>query len=130
LPGTSVTFTANIINGGPRPALLWKKNGSNVYSSSSSNTYTTSALSEGDAISCEVTTSYCAPNPVQLSNIIVMSVPSYVKQINNDAEFSMQPNPAKNELIIKHSSHVATSTLHQGSLWKGMAPKSDFKYNG
>jgi hypothetical protein len=82
---------------------MWKKNGINTYYSTTTNTYTTSTLTEGDDISCDVTTSYCAPDPVQTSNTITMEIPSSVKQLTKDADFSLSPNPAKNVLLIKQS---------------------------
>jgi hypothetical protein len=99
-PGTTVTFTANVVNGGPAPTYMWQKNGVNTYYSATSNTYATAALQEGDQITCMVTTSYCAPDPQQLSNVITMRVPSAVPVLNLAAGITLAPNPAKNELTI------------------------------
>ncbi|WP_430404117.1 gliding motility-associated C-terminal domain-containing protein [Fluviicola sp.] len=69
--GNPVTFTANILNGGTSPVLDWYLNG--VSTGVSTTTYTTSTLSNGDAIMLIVTSnSACATIPTVNSNIITM----------------------------------------------------------
>ncbi|WP_301923378.1 hypothetical protein, partial [Ferruginibacter sp.] len=52
--GTSVTFTANIINGGASPAYQWRLNGLNI-SLATGSTYITSTLTNGNIISVALT---------------------------------------------------------------------------
>ena len=70
--GTSVTFSANIANGGSSPAYQWLKNGLHA---GNANTYSTASLTNGDIISCILTTSaVCASAPTANSNNDTISV--------------------------------------------------------
>ena len=74
--GTSVTFTANPTNGGT-PAYQWKRNGINV--GTNSGTYSSNSLSNGDAITCVMTSSLnCKTQSNTTSNSISMVVASKV----------------------------------------------------
>ncbi|MFH2095453.1 MAG: M14 family zinc carboxypeptidase [Bacteroidota bacterium] len=69
--GQSVTFTASPTGGGSSPSYIWKKNGATVQSGSS-NIYTTSSLANGDAITCELTSSEpCNDGPATSSPIVI-----------------------------------------------------------
>jgi large repetitive protein len=71
--GSSVTFTATPANGGTTPSYQWKRNGSNVGTNSS--TFTTSTLTNGDLITCELTSNDPCANPLTAtSNTIEMTV--------------------------------------------------------
>jgi hypothetical protein len=71
--GTSVDFSATITNGGATPIYQWKKNGNNV--GSNSNVFTTSGLSSGDIITCELTSNAaCASPATVISSGITMTV--------------------------------------------------------
>ncbi len=71
--GTSVTFTATPVNGGTTPAYQWKLNGVNVGSNLS--TYTNAALSNGDLVTCQLTSNAtCATGSPATSNTINMTV--------------------------------------------------------
>ncbi len=70
--GTSVTFTATPVNGGT-PSYQWKLNGVNV--GADSDTYTSTTLTNGDAVTVEMTSSeVCATGSPATSNSIVMNV--------------------------------------------------------
>src|SRR3989344_1653459 len=72
--GASVTFTATPVNGGS-PAYQWKVNGFTVGSNAA--TFTTSSLTNGDVVTCEMTSSLpCASPAIASSNSIVMTVNS------------------------------------------------------
>ncbi len=74
-PGASATFTATPTSGGTTPAYQWKVNGANVGTNSS--TYTTTALTNGQVITCVMTSSIsCASPTTATSNGITMVVNS------------------------------------------------------
>ncbi len=71
-PGTNVTFTATPTNGGA-PVYQWKKNGTNVGSNSA--TYADAALTNGNTITCDMTsTTACVTGSPATSNTITMVV--------------------------------------------------------
>lgn len=71
--GTSVTFTAAPVNGGPTPTYVWTVNGNPVGSNSA--TYTTTTLAAGDIVNCTMTTSFACATPATVtSNNITMTV--------------------------------------------------------
>lgn len=73
--GTSVTFTATAVNGGTNPFYTWFLNGSNVLSGAFVNTYTNNTLSNGDFVTCTVSSNLgCATNNPATSNMITMTV--------------------------------------------------------
>jgi len=75
--GTSVTFTATPTNGGAGPSYQWKKNGTNV--GTNSTTYTNSGLTNGDIVSCVMTSNAsCASPTTATSNSVTMTVTSNV----------------------------------------------------
>jgi len=87
--GTSVTFTAAPVNGGPTPTLQWKVNGVNVGTNSS--TYTYIPLNN-DLISCILTSSEpCPLGSPAASNTIAMSV-STVLPVNVSIAASANPS--------------------------------------
>jgi RHS repeat-associated protein len=73
-PGSSVTFTATPTNGGTSPLFQWKKNGTNVGTNSSNNSYTYYP-NNGDVISCVLTSNAtCASPGTATSNSINVPV--------------------------------------------------------
>ena len=71
--GTEVSFTVITVNEGSSPSYQWVLNGVNV--GGDSNTYITSALTDGDLVWCIVNGSaVCTVNPVVNSDTIAMTV--------------------------------------------------------
>lgn len=69
----SVVFTATPVNGGSSPAFQWKVNGNDVGTNSS--TYTTSSLSNGQVVTCVLTSNANCASPLSAtSNAINMTV--------------------------------------------------------
>lgn len=64
--GTEVTFTAEMVNEGTSPFLVWKRNGVPV--SNSSPTYVENALSDGDVVMCVLTSSAACADPVEVES--------------------------------------------------------------
>ncbi|MFN3404798.1 MAG: CotH kinase family protein [Cytophagaceae bacterium] len=72
--GSSVTFTANPVNGGSTPTYQWRRNGINI-SGATGSQYTTSSLSDNDQISVLMTSnSSCVTGSPATSNVITMTV--------------------------------------------------------
>jgi len=70
-PGSSVTFSSNVTNGGPSPIYDWYLNG--VSTGITTSTYTNSTLANGDVVMLLMTSSSaCAAIPTVASNSITM----------------------------------------------------------
>jgi hypothetical protein len=70
--GTSVTFTPTPTNGGAGPTYQWKLNGTNTTTGA---TYTTSALVNGDIVTCVMTSNYtCLSSTTATSNAVAMTI--------------------------------------------------------
>ena len=75
--GTSLTFTATPTNGGTTPSYQWMVGGTNV--GTNSPTYTTSTLTNGQVVSCIMTsTATCASPVAATSNTITVTVSSSI----------------------------------------------------
>jgi gliding motility-associated-like protein len=70
--GNPVSFTATPANGGASPAYQWQVNGGDVGSGNA--VFTTSDLSNGDVISCILTSSLSCSTPTASQNQVVMTV--------------------------------------------------------
>lgn len=72
--GTSVTFTATPTNGGTTPSYQWKLNGNNVGTDSA--TYTSSALTNNDAVSVVMTSNAttCLTVSTATSNTVTITI--------------------------------------------------------
>ena len=76
-PGTNVTFTATPTNGGSSPVYQWLLNGNNI--GVNSPTFASSTLSNGDVISCRLTSNAtCLTISDAASNNITMTVNAQV----------------------------------------------------
>jgi Zn-dependent metalloprotease len=117
--GTSVTFTALATNGGTTPAYQWKKNGTNI-SSATNSTYSSTALANGDIITCTMTSSItCATGSPATSNSITMTVNAYTA-----ASVSITANPGNT--ICSGTSVTFTAAATNG----GTTPAFQWKING
>jgi len=89
--GTSVTFTATPVNGGT-PTYQWKLNGSNI-SGATNNTYTSTALTNGNVITCDMNSTVACASPVTVTSnttiMVVNQVP--LAQAGTDATYSGTP---------------------------------------
>ncbi|HET6242930.1 MAG: T9SS type A sorting domain-containing protein [Bacteroidetes bacterium] len=115
--GSLVTFTSSQTGGGTTPAYQWKLNGSNV--GTNSNTYSSSALNNGDEIECTMTSSSsCATVSTVNSNTIVMSM---LSSAATSVSISASANSA-----CAGSTIIFTATPVNG----GTSPAYQWKLNG
>ncbi|MBK6345153.1 MAG: VCBS repeat-containing protein [Bacteroidales bacterium] len=76
--GTTVTFTANPVNGGSNPAYQWYKNGYQVTGATQA-IYITNELNNNDQISCAmVSNAACITTPNATSNTLTITISSGV----------------------------------------------------
>ena len=115
--GTSVSFTANALNGGSSPSFLWKINGINV--GSNSNIYSSNQLVNGDQVSCFITSNETCVSPTGVtSNVIVMNVSPIVTPSVNISANSMT--------FCSNSNSIFTATPING----GQTPVYQWEKNG
>jgi len=115
--GTNVTFTATPTNGGSTPSYQWKLDGTNVGSNSA--TYTNSTLTNGNTITCVMTSNAtCATGSPATSNIVTMTV-------NPNLPVSISIVPSVNP-VCSGTSVLFTATPTNG----GTAPAYQWKVNG
>ena len=83
--GTSVCFTANILNGGTNPNYQWQVNGNNVWQNSS--TFTSSTLNNNDQVKCIISSNLtCINGNPSTSNTISMAVhPNVIDSVHISA---------------------------------------------
>ena len=115
--GTSVTFTATPTNGGTTPVYQWKLKGSNV--GTNNLTYASSTLSNGDQVTCVMTSNAtCATGSPATSNIVTMIV-------NPNLPVSVTVAPSANP-VCAGTSVTFTATPTNG----GSTPSYQWKVNG
>ncbi|MEI6436261.1 MAG: hypothetical protein WCP32_15610, partial [Bacteroidota bacterium] len=79
---TNITFTATPVNGGTSPVYQWKLNGVNA--GTNSTTYSNASLSDGDIITCTLTSSaVCVTGSPATSNAVTMSIGSPAVSTNS-----------------------------------------------
>lgn len=81
--GTRVSFTATPVNGGSSPAYQWQVNGSDA--GSDNPMFTTNVLSNGDVVTCILTSSLSCSSPASSQNQLVMTV-------NEEPTVTMMPD--------------------------------------
>jgi hypothetical protein len=116
--GAIVTFTATPTNGGTTPAYQWRVNGVNAGANSA--TFTTTTLTNGQIVTCVLTSNAACASPVTAtSNSITMTVnPVVVPSI------SISANPGST--ICTGASATFTATPTNG----GTTPAYQWKING
>lgn len=116
--GTSVTFTATPVNGGTSPSYQWRVNGNPV--GTNSNTYTTSGLTNGQQVTCTLTTNVACPTAATAnSNAITMTVTPTVTP-----SVSISANPGNT--ICSGTSVIFTASPTNG----GTTPTYQWRVNG
>ena len=118
--GTSVTFTANPVNGGATPTYQWKKNNVNV--GTNSPTYTLAGLKNNDQLKCVMTSSIAGAlnNPATSNTIVAQIVSKPVGDISstgpltfcsgaNACTLSTTSNPGDVYVWYKGAAAVANS---------------------
>ena len=90
--GTSVSFTATPTNGGTSPTYQWKKGGTSI-SGATNSTYTSASLSNGDIITCNMTSNLsCVSGSPATSNSVTMAVTMLpTAEAGTDATFNGTP---------------------------------------
>ncbi|HEX7846613.1 MAG TPA: choice-of-anchor tandem repeat GloVer-containing protein, partial [Chitinophagaceae bacterium] len=114
--GQSITFTATPVNGGGLPTYQWKVNGNNV--GTNSPTYTTSTLTNGEVVSCVMTSSN--PNatpPIVTSNAITITINSNVAPTASIA-ISAGTNPSCAGQSITFTASPANGGANPSYQWK------------
>ncbi|MBK9400158.1 MAG: IPT/TIG domain-containing protein [Bacteroidetes bacterium] len=116
--GASVTFTAVPTNGGASPSYQWKVNGVNA--GTNSTTFTTATLTNGQAVTCVMTSNAACVSPITAtSNSITMTVnPTVTPTI------SISANPGST--ICAGASVTFTAVPTNG----GPVPTYQWKVNG
>lgn len=116
--GQQVVFSASITDGGSTPTYQWKKNGVNVGTGLA--TYTTSTLTNGDLISCElISNAQCASPNMVSSNQISMTV-------NPTVIPTVAISSSQGATICQGQQVIFTTSINNG----GTAPTYQWKLNG
>jgi hypothetical protein len=139
--GVSLTFSASPVNGGASPAYQWNIDGSPV-SGQTGSTYTSSALANGNVVTCTMTSSLVCANPasatspsitVTVNNAVIPSVTTSITggsnpacsgsavtfkavAVNGGSAPQYQWNKNSNPVIGETSSTFTTSSLLNGDL--------------
>lgn len=95
-----ITFTANTTDAGTNPLYQWKLNGKDVIGATGKE-WGTTTLTNGDEVTCEVTSKYVCPQPVTaISNGIKMNVRLSVDEFKESTPLNIYPNPVTDILYV------------------------------
>jgi len=99
--GVPLTFVASAPNAGPAPTYQWFVSGTPV-SGATSMTYTTTALTNGQVVSCMVTSSLlCASPRIASSAGFTVSITTGIEQTMQDGnKLILSPNPNNGRFVI------------------------------
>jgi len=130
-PGQLVAFTATPSNGGTNPTYQWKVQGSNV--GTNSPTYSTSTLTNGQVVTCVMSSSLPCANPaLATSNSITMSVgvsctaPIITSNPNN--QYKTAPESASFSITASGSDNLYQWQYNKGNGWTNVPV--DFQHSG
>jgi hypothetical protein len=101
-PGTNITFTSYVYNGGIGPTYQWTKNGV-VIPGATNPTYTLVGVTKMDTIALTVTsTMACVPSPINTSNKLVVMTNVGVSGLSAALDdISLFPNPNNGTFAVK-----------------------------
>jgi len=102
LIGETETFTATVTNGGTGATYQWKINGTAVPGATNAS-YVTANISNGDTVTCIVTSGApCGGNTASSNSVGITVVNNVgVKPLNSVGEVSLYPNPNSGMFTIK-----------------------------
>jgi len=117
--GASVTFTATPTNGGTTPIYQWKVNGANV--GTNSTTYTTSALTNGQVVTCVMTSNLpgVLGSPATSNNVTMTVNPIVAPSVSISVTSGTNPSCAGSAITF-------TAAPVNG----GASPSYQWKVNG
>lgn len=129
---TSATFIAVPVNGGTNPLYQWKVNDRNV--GNNTNTYTSNNFSNGDIITCVITSSeVCTTEPTATSNAVRMNVYAY-PQVNAGPDLIVLQgwkgvlNPSVSAVEAKYKWTPSIYLSNDSELRPVSTPQSDVTY--
>lgn len=114
-PGTTVTFTSSVYNGGISPHYQWFKNGAAVPGANSS-TYTLTGVNAPDTISLQVTSTMKCPIPdsIAMSNVLVAESNVGVTQISALLSgIGLFPNPNSGTFTIRGALQSSNAVTYE-----------------
>jgi hypothetical protein len=113
--GTSVTYTANVLNGGTTPSYQWKNNGVAIQNQTAA-IYTSNTLANNDKISVDIiSNASCKSTANASSNTITVSVLSFTPSV------SITSSDADNTICAATPVTFTATPLNAGSVtyqWK------------
>ncbi len=116
--GTTLTFTATPVNGGTIPSYQWQVNGSNAGTNSA--TFNTSTLSNGQVVTCILTTNaLCPTTPTATSNGITVTVNA-----------ATPPSVTISQTAGSNPSCAGSSVTFTATVVNGNSPTYQWKVNG
>ncbi len=99
--GQTASFNATVLHGGPTPAYQWLVNG-NPISGATMPTFSTSTLSEGDSVACQVLSSGGCPGLLGFNAVRMHVIGTGVQQLGSSAsDVVLMPNPSKGNFTVK-----------------------------
>jgi hypothetical protein len=116
-PGVAVTFTATPTNGGAAPFYQWQVNGVNA--GINSPTFTSSTLTNGQVVTCLMTSNAACPSPtIATSNAITMTVTTTSPAVSITQTSGTNPTCS------------GVSTTFTATVTNGNSPSYQWKVNG
>jgi hypothetical protein len=104
-PSAPIIFKAITTNEGPTPTYFWTRNGIHVGGNNA--TYYYAAPQDGDSISCELTSSGCAPNSSAKSNTIHITMEGIRAFAERNNGMMLYPNPTNHLLHLRFDDPIS-----------------------